>query len=840
MSKSNPARLVALGAVVLLAACSGGDTAPAESLPFNGRAVLGPLSGATVKVFAVPDFTTPILTTTTRGGSTLAEVGKFLVPPSLLSADALYVIAVRGGNDVDPDDNGRIDGAAAPNAGTLHALVAGREFGTSLHVSLLTELAYRRAGYWLAADYPAAQIAEELDARAAFLLKSDLNSDGAIDRRDLAAWDPATDTRAVRFAPALLASLSSGVRANADQLADMLRLTDPIVNIVPLEAPATSAVASPDALFVFNVGPGPDFQRRLATFSLANPESPTAAGSLATPEPSTDNILPSVCLSGNVLYTYDGAVLHRIDVADLANPRETAHHDTTGLSGSFSHGGLLLVHGALFATDFNNGLQVYDGISLAPLGRGPAGTYGTYEATSAIAASGNFVYVGGGGAVDVWTADPVSPVRLRSVAVPSYLVEFAMVVHDNRLFVTANGGFLIELSLADPANPVVAASYPEIRGFVSVLDGVLLAGTHTLDVTVPGAARVVRKLDPGTFASSNWLVGGPRFMYGIGDDLEVWDASITAPSPFLSLTPTTNFPVDLARNGALYAATEDGFDIFQVMPGSPPVRRGHHAQPSDPNSGANHIGYHDNIVYIAGLDPDTFQGTLHAVDVTDVDAPVELGSTSLPEGRPRDVTVEGSIAYVSTNGPTAVLMVDVSNPASPQTRGSLLTNGLPRTTAVRGTTVYAPAQSSSSGPGNGLQVIDAANPDAPVLSEVIAMPPRTSPTEARIAGNLLFMAVGRLGLRIFDITAPLAPTALGSYDHFDGGFSRFLPDGEFGYGFNFDLTVLDLSDPARPRHLYFLDGDSEAFFDAARFGDRLLTRGNTGIGELRAVVHKLP
>ncbi|HUP91014.1 MAG TPA: hypothetical protein VM074_02110 [Solimonas sp.] len=829
MFKSSVA-LTSVLAAVLLGGCTGGEVASVQSsadlnppivVPASGRALLGPLSGATVKVFAPPNFTTPLLTTTTATGPAFADIGKFQVPANLLTADSLYLVVVSGGQDVDANDDGVADATASANAGTLHALVSGSEFGEALTVSLVTEMAYRRVAYWVAADYPATDIRAELDARARFILRTDVNGDGAINRLDLAAWNPATDRAALRFAPTGLPALASGVRANTDQFPTLLGLTDPIVRSIPLPDAASSAEASGSALFVFTADTAGN--GALRAFSLADPDAPVAAGVLPTSGSSVTH------LAGNSLFALGtnpaGSVIRRYDVSNLSNLLQLAEAPASG-----NGVGLAQAGSRLYMSDSNFGLVVMDAASGAQIGQGPDGPY---DVLGPVAASGNFAYVSEFGQIDVWNvADPASPAMTRVLPfTDSFSFPGSMVVFDGRLFVTDFD--LFEYNLADPANPVLTARYPGIGGNLRVIGGVLYAGSNTLDATIPGAARQVRQVRPGSFANGGAVIGGGARLYSVGaTDIQVWDAAVEPPNPFVQNTPAAGTLIDLARNASfVFAATRNGFDVFgfSTLTGTA-TRRGHFDLPAPPAN--NRLTTANDRVYIGNLNTRDF----HVVGVANPDSPAELGRVTL-SARPRDVAVEGSMAYISAS-PPQVLTVDVSNDALPAQLGAVALPGTVFTLSALGTTVYAPVNSETV---PGLYVVDASNPANPVIANVLRVNAPVNlgdgPFETRVAGNRLFMAVSGQGEFIYDLASPTAPSLLGAYDHFGIGFSRFLPDGQFGYGFAGDITVLDLSNPAQPRHLYYLDAPAG---DAVRAGDRLLARSFSSIGVLRPVVHKLP
>ena len=98
--------------------------------------------------------------------------------------------------------------------------------------------------------------------------------------------------------------------------------------------------------------------------------------------------------------------------------------------------------------------------------------------------------------------------------------------------------------------------------------------------------------------------------------------------------------------------------------------------------------------------------------------PVEahLRSHSLPRTvctQAYDLAVSGSYAYVAARFSNSLVVVDISNPASPVIRGSVVSSSLlnaARDIAVSGSYAYVTAQNS-----NSLVVVDISNPVSPVI-----------------------------------------------------------------------------------------------------------------------------
>ncbi len=116
-----------------LYSCGGGgggsSSSSSSSTTKNAQATLGPLGGATVKVYHLLDNGTKVLihTTTTSTGATLDKIGYFNSYQNELNPNDWYVYEVSGGSDYDVNDDGNIDNPPSPNYGTLCLVARGDE-----------------------------------------------------------------------------------------------------------------------------------------------------------------------------------------------------------------------------------------------------------------------------------------------------------------------------------------------------------------------------------------------------------------------------------------------------------------------------------------------------------------------------------------------------------------------------------------------------------------------------------------------------------------------------------------------------------------------------------------
>jgi|GEM_PF-3209295 len=147
----------------------------------KARAMLGPLSDATVNVYRLNDMTTAIYTTQTDSS------GYFQT--AMLTVADYVVVAVNGGTDTDANDDG-ISGDTLQNTGTIYALMTSDQFTAgNFIVSAITDIAYQYTRN-LIGQADSSWLKTRLDDLAKNFFIADLNGDGAIDSKDLLMFVP--------------------------------------------------------------------------------------------------------------------------------------------------------------------------------------------------------------------------------------------------------------------------------------------------------------------------------------------------------------------------------------------------------------------------------------------------------------------------------------------------------------------------------------------------------------------------------------------------------------------------------------------------------------------------
>jgi hypothetical protein len=140
-------------------------------------------------------------------------------------------------------------------------------------------------------------------------------------------------------------------------------------------------------------------------------------------------------------------------------------------------------------------------------------------------------------------------------------------------------------------------------------------------------------------------------------------------------------------------------------------------------------------------------------------------------------------------------VVDVSNPAQPQPRGSLASSKILRL-ALHGNHVFI-ADEAVDGPGS-LILVDISNPDAPVETSRYTGCNSVSDVAVDPSGRRALIACGEFA-HLVDVSNRAQPVLLGIYT--DGGRTVALRGDRAFIGSDFTLDEVDLANPAQPQRL---------------------------------------
>jgi hypothetical protein len=274
----------------------------------------------------------------------------------------------------------------------------------------------------------------------------------------------------------------------------------------------------------------------------------------------------------------------------------------------------------------------------------------------------------------------------------------------------------------------------------------------------------------------------------------------------VSFTPVSSIPgpAELIRTerGYLYVAAARTISIFDVSDPLTPKRVGAYTFPLQ-IWGFRAAG---SLLYVAA---DVFG--LGILDVSNPASPTLLGSFKTP-GQAKNVAVSGTTVLV-TDHISGLDVIDVSNPTKPVFVGSLFVEGFATDVVTSGRVAYVGdrptgfyvfdlskpppleplsalqsalgstrqlevLQTLSQGPtfavrmifgptGGWLQLYDVSNPEAPVHATTYRTPGgegwQGGGGRLSVKGTLAYVADGKEGLQVVDLSMPSAPRTVGSY-----------------------------------------------------------------------------
>ncbi len=174
-----------------------------------------------------------------------------------------------------------------------------------------------------------------------------------------------------------------------------------------------------------------------------------------------------------------------------------------------------------------------------------------------------------------------------------------------------------------------------------------------------------------------------------------------------------------------------------------------------------------------------------------------LGIINTGLSSPESVDVVGNYAYVTDFTNNALLIFDISNPASPSSVGST-TSGLsdPQSVYVQGKYAYVVNYNS---PG-ALVIFNVSNPASPV--EVGSYSTSVSYLSGiYVSGRYAYVASSSNGLLVFDVSNPTDPVLAGSTNSFLSSAKSVYVQGRYAYvtsSGNNDLVIFDINNPASP------------------------------------------
>ncbi len=472
-------------------------------------------------------------------------------------------------------------------------------------------------------------------------------------------------------------------------------------------------------------------------------------------------------------------------------------------------------------------------------------------------------------------ADPRRPVLAGTFPLPGKALALELDPRASLAYVAADEGGLRVVDVGAPDVPREITSLTPAAGVQQVgLGGNLLSLSSgdrilLLDVSQPGALVQAGEYAPPRLGRRVRWADNYAYIADLDGGLKVFDLSNPA-RPLLIYAETGGSSLDVAvRGNRLFLADGPaGVRIISVANPARPQLIAH--LPLDPAGAAQGLDlWEDWLLVAAG------EAGFYLVNIANERAPVVLGHLDT-EGDARDVKTDGNLAYLA-DGPAGLAVISLAFPWEPELRGTFFAPGEAHALGIVGTFVYIAA-----GDG-GLVIVDAIRPAAPYLVGELALPDGQQAVDVAMVAKRAYLAiqgdqpeetglviadvgfrsqpsilsrvpgpgigvavqgtdlitVGGTELMTVDARASSGPVLLGHYRPPVGaggmdwdGHTLYLTSAGSGAG----LTLLDLSDPARPRERFNWElnaaggqvtiAEGQTFLAAGRQGLRLLNLAN--------------
>jgi hypothetical protein len=377
--------------------------------------------------------------------------------------------------------------------------------------------------------------------------------------------------------------------------------------------------------------------------------------------------------------------------------------------------------------------------------------------------------------------DPANPVEVGSLELDyaqdvAQTPGYAWVLHDDE--------FLTAVDISNPAQPqLIAACTLDYGAFVLTVAGnyayAASEAIQIIDISNPRSPVPVGVIETQSTPLDIWVSGTALLVATEEGQLLIADVANPALPRLLQVV---TLPDEMEGTGvvasgihAYAAASYAGLRVYDFSDTGGPFALGTFATPGH----ALDVDHAGNYVYVAADDDG-----LRIFDVSDPALPQEVGMCA-PSFDLRAVCVQGGYAHIADA--TGLDVIDVSDPQHPVLTGSL---ALPRDAegiALADTFAFV------ADAGNGLYIVNVANPAAPAIVGNIDT---YRAQGVAVQGNCAFVADASRGLKTVDVSNPAAPVLLDTFD--TGNAYGVAVEGNYAYVADRTngLVIVNISDPA--------------------------------------------
>ncbi|MGE5224992.1 MAG: LVIVD repeat-containing protein, partial [Omnitrophica WOR_2 bacterium] len=543
------------------------------------------------------------------------------------------------------------------------------------------------------------------------------------------------------------------------------------------------------------LGVGP----RLVVMDISAPASPVLIGQSQV----LAGWINAIAISGHYAYVADG----NLDIFDISAPA------TPRLAGSYSSPDSIIdvtLSGSR-AYIIDRQLHILD--ITAPSVPRQIGIYNLPDEKrpTSIAVSGNYVFM------TLWW-DLMRVIDISNPAAPACVSSYypggpntGVTVAGNYAFISDSSALhIVNIStvfLMTLANKYSFESQGGAPGKVTVIGDTayvpIQSGLSILNISVP-TSPVEKGFYKAPSASRSAVTGKYAFVARGGLGLSIADLSnLSSPAEVFSYRPPGDANSVRLKGRYAYIADGAGLHILDVLHPSKPVQTGFWNQ-NEEMAAAINLEVAGNYAYVADGN-----GELRIVDISNPASPFQARYQST-QGYAWDVALSGNYAYATnwslfSSGNGSLQVINISSPLSSRQVGNLPLQGNVRSLAISGTRAYVTndALCDASCPG-GMHIIDVSNPISPTQLSFFPVYDRGT-SDVAVAGHYAFLAdddYANGGLHVLDVQNPKAPVEIAFYPQPCADVAVSV---SYAYILENDLWVLDISNPANPKQVGYID-----------------------------------
>lgn len=194
---TNKIKTVFLGSIIALlivglTGCGGSGSKSSIFTSSSSQVLLGPVIDADVNLYKVFD-NSLIYNTITIDNRDLSKAGTFEIPSNLIESEEYYLLEIRGGSDIDANDDGIRDEVSTVVNGTIHSVILGSDLlSGNTKVNPLSEIVYQKLKPTLFSENKVNNSLIQLKLKniSKLLIKNDINGDGKISEKDINQFSP--------------------------------------------------------------------------------------------------------------------------------------------------------------------------------------------------------------------------------------------------------------------------------------------------------------------------------------------------------------------------------------------------------------------------------------------------------------------------------------------------------------------------------------------------------------------------------------------------------------------------------------------------------------------------